>query len=670
MRQSSAFSWYLTTLLISFVGWMPTQKTQAQIYQQTKEIGTSPIEKGRWLVQADWDGDGLQDLLIATDKGEIYLQKAQKDGHYKTFKIATGLPEKIQQILPVDLNHDKKMDLLIASQSGLHLLTGNGTPQPASWHLLLPTPVLQVAAFDFNRDQKTDLLITSSVESRRTPSAIYYRREAKLYLQQKDGSFPLTQVQELDGEVGFKILIEDLDQDGYPDAIITGYTVYHLLWNQAGKRWLHTSRTQQDIHPEALLMPRNNKQPQEVLLPTRERFTSRQNIEVWRFKGREMTRRTAFREWGPWQRQVFDLNGDGRPDFAQFRTGSVRLWSQGSDGHFQKSHRFFMDVVRDIGSLTVSPQGILSFVFLDYYGRCQHLSVLLPAAFHTFPMGITLAKSKTSPSSKTSTQPTTSSRPATSTLYQVIQDEAVAEKIRNTLETRHADLKKQSIDIYRYDAAQQKNAQTLFPTFREHYGVFLQGRQDALYQFTLQGELWPAYARFSPVAPNDIAFRGHVSADAAAGLAAIVEPIFTETLSPTWHRRVDIQHYFSWKNETKKKDRHHTFYVSKQSYSDGLDWKYWLTHVARPLGNTDPFSIIENPQVRNKIKATLKGYGFSSKTFSQMDVMHIRFGSFMQSQVHRPTHYPPLNISTTYYTIAYQGKAYSFQINGTPYRKK
>jgi hypothetical protein len=184
-------------------------------------------------VQADFNGDGQQDLLMAGAAGELWVSLSHGDGTFAT-PVAINLPTltcPLSYGAAGDLNGDGKQDIVIAyggdsvcggvtTVSGYFVIAGKGdgtfqTP------VFFPsgTQLYSVALADMNLDGTTDLILNDVPTSGSGPFLV------TLQAGNGDGTFGAASTL-LTNYVVTDVKVADMNSDGNPDVLLAAEEVY------------------------------------------------------------------------------------------------------------------------------------------------------------------------------------------------------------------------------------------------------------------------------------------------------------------------------------------------------------------------------------------------------------------------------------------------------------
>jgi hypothetical protein len=183
---------------------------------------------------ADVNGDGLPDLIIAADTLMVALQNASTPG---TFEAPTTIyPNYVASLAVKDIDGDGMPDIVVSDLQGTKVLFlapgGGGTPAIASTLQVLTSAVGQnvppasVASADLNGDGHSDVVIVDPASS---SLVVLLQDPAHV------GQFLVPVTYPLPAGTGSKIVVTDLNGDGYPD-IVTGGSSAVAVWLQDGAR--------------------------------------------------------------------------------------------------------------------------------------------------------------------------------------------------------------------------------------------------------------------------------------------------------------------------------------------------------------------------------------------------------------------------------------------------
>jgi hypothetical protein len=184
-------------------------------------------------VQADFNGDGLQDLLMAGASGELWVSLSNGDGTFGT-PVAINLPTltcSLSYGTAGDLNGDGKQDIVVAyggdsvcggvtTVSGYFVIAGKGdgtfkTP------VFFPSGVQLYSATlaDMNLDGNLDLILDDA------PTSSSGTFQVTLQAGNGDGTFGAESTL-LTNYVVTDVKVADMNLDGNPDVLLAAEEVY------------------------------------------------------------------------------------------------------------------------------------------------------------------------------------------------------------------------------------------------------------------------------------------------------------------------------------------------------------------------------------------------------------------------------------------------------------
>jgi hypothetical protein len=154
------------------------------------------------------------DVLLVGDGGTQLLERT-RSGDFEDVTDYAGLSDvKGETARWVDFDHDGDIDLLLGSDRGLELWQ-NGSDGSFK-NVALEAGIEQVgrvsdlAAADFDNDVAVDLVVARGAE----PTLVFENQRTGSFTRQPEppGPWPAAEL----------ILVEDLDNDGYPDSVLIG----------------------------------------------------------------------------------------------------------------------------------------------------------------------------------------------------------------------------------------------------------------------------------------------------------------------------------------------------------------------------------------------------------------------------------------------------------------
>ncbi len=188
---------------------------------------------GKAILAADLNGDGAEDLTLASESGiAIYLTAHEG----LALEQPLRLDLKAKHLGAGDLDRDGHAELAVLTDSGVDVLAGSPAgPQPGERrHLAVENP-WQLAVSDLNRDGFPDLAVTSSHRSGNgyTDSLIFWNREGRL---SEANPTSLATVHARGISAG------DLNGDGWPELVVSNNHSFNdldiqsfIFWNREGE---------------------------------------------------------------------------------------------------------------------------------------------------------------------------------------------------------------------------------------------------------------------------------------------------------------------------------------------------------------------------------------------------------------------------------------------------
>jgi len=162
-------------LFYSEVAWFRNKLNQNSLWEYfiiDSATGGAPITNANGVVVADIDGDGYQDVAVATGRvtayaGGVYWYKAPADptGVWQRFAIEEGTIDSYFKIYATDANNDGRQDIIVGGRKGVVIFLNPGNPaiQGAVWQKTnLPYQNMGSSIYldDINGDDRLDIVNT------------------------------------------------------------------------------------------------------------------------------------------------------------------------------------------------------------------------------------------------------------------------------------------------------------------------------------------------------------------------------------------------------------------------------------------------------------------------------------------------------------------------------
>ncbi len=230
---NSEIAWFQNNLNI--------KKPWKKIIISSREPGTNPVTNANGIVIADLDGDGRDDVAIASGmaaatKGNIIWFKAPKDptGKWQRFNIELNIENSYFKISVIDANKDGKLDLVAGGTRGAVLFINPGESAKAgtSWKkIAFPEndgrTGSSVYAGDINGDDRTDI-INSCEGDDKSGNISWF----DITYKGKKIIFNRTMI-DPDLPMAFDNNCMDINGDSRKDILVTIFKDSHIFWFEA-----------------------------------------------------------------------------------------------------------------------------------------------------------------------------------------------------------------------------------------------------------------------------------------------------------------------------------------------------------------------------------------------------------------------------------------------------
>jgi hypothetical protein len=340
---------------------------------------TPTVQANRWIVAADFNGDGVPDLaftnIATTAPVQVAVVFGNGDGTFQSpVSYATGTMPRSPVL--ADLNGDGFPDLVVANAgfgaNNLSVMLGNGdgTFQPA---VNYPTSfgAKSVAVGDVNNDGRPDLVVGNFTAS-----------NLLVFLGNGDGTFQTPKTVGLFPGSGSYVALADFNNDGKLDAAVLGIAGVTVMLGNGDGTFRNGAISLPGLGAPSgppAFADLNGDGNLDIVVPGSDidmgnPLPAKANVSVMLGKGDGTFQPTVTYAIGVTAVSVAigDLNGDGKPDVvaADFTSGTNNTLANGinpkgavavlinnGDGTFQKAVRY-----------AVSSTGAAGVVLADFDG--------------------------------------------------------------------------------------------------------------------------------------------------------------------------------------------------------------------------------------------------------------------------------------------------------------
>lgn len=205
--------------------------------------GIDPINNANGVVVADIDGDGYEDVAVATGrvtgyKGGVYWYKAPPDptGEWQRFVIEEGTIDSYFKIYTMDANNDGLKDLVVGGRQGAVIFLNPGNPAlpGAVWQKInLPSGTgSSIYLDDLNNDGRSDIVNT-----------LLHGNVSWIDVLYQDGQFLFNRTM-IDSNLddAFDVNCLDVNGDSKKDVLVSVFTEYNIFWYESpsntGDPWI------------------------------------------------------------------------------------------------------------------------------------------------------------------------------------------------------------------------------------------------------------------------------------------------------------------------------------------------------------------------------------------------------------------------------------------------
>jgi hypothetical protein len=230
----------------SEVAWFRNNLNQNASWEKfiiDSSTGVDPITNANGVVVADLDGDGYDDVAVASGmvtklKGGVYWFKAPADptGQWQRFELEEGTINSYFKIYTMDVNNDGMQDIVVGGKGGAAIFINPGNPAlpGAVWQKInLPSDTgSSIYLDDLNNDGRSDIVNT-----------LLYGNVSWIDVLYESGQFTFNRTMidpALDS--AFDVNCLDVNGDSKKDVLVTVFMEYYIYWYEnptnSGDPWI------------------------------------------------------------------------------------------------------------------------------------------------------------------------------------------------------------------------------------------------------------------------------------------------------------------------------------------------------------------------------------------------------------------------------------------------
>lgn len=219
------------------------QKAPWEKFIIDSSTGTEPITNANGVVVTDIDGDGYEDVGVATGRvigyvGGVYWYKAPADptGEWQRFTIEEGTVDSYFKLYTMDANNDGLKDLVVGGRKGvvIFLNPGNTALPGAVWQKInLPQGMgSSIYLDDLNNDGRIDIVNT-----------LLHGNVSWVDMLYQNGQFDFDRTMiDSNLDLAFDVNCLDVNGDAKKDVLVSVFTQPYLYWyenpSNPGNPWV------------------------------------------------------------------------------------------------------------------------------------------------------------------------------------------------------------------------------------------------------------------------------------------------------------------------------------------------------------------------------------------------------------------------------------------------